>query len=140
MGEDGGRGPVQVEAELSRISHEVIGASMEVHRVLGPGFLESAYEEALGIELEIRGVPFVRQVPAPVLYKGKVVGEGRLDMVVRDTVIVELKTVEALAPIHSAQLLSYLKATGCQLGLLINFNVPLLRQGIKRIINTRHKQ
>jgi GxxExxY protein len=113
---------------------------MEVHRVLGPGFLESAYEEALGIELQIRGVPFVRQVPAPVLYKGKVVGEGRLDMVVRDTVIVELKTVEGLAQIHSAQLLSYLKATGYQLGLLINFNVPLLRQGIKRIINTRHKQ
>jgi GxxExxY protein len=75
-----------------------------------------------------------------VLYKGKVVGEGRLDMVVRDTVIVELKAVEALAPIHGVQLLSYLKATEYKLGLLINFNVPVLREGIKRIINTRSKQ
>ena len=140
MGEDDEQGPVQLEAELSQISHQVIGAAMEVHRVLGPGFLESVYEEALSTELHLRGVPFERQVPAPVLYKGKVVGEGRLDMVVRDTVIVELKTVEALAQIHTAQLLSYLKATGYQLGLLINFNVPVLRQGIKRIINTRHKQ
>ena len=106
MGEGGGREPVQLEAELSRISHEIIGAAMEVHRVLGPGFLESVYEQALSTELELRGVPFQRQVPAPVLYKGTVVGEGRLDMVVRDTVIVELKTVEALAQIHTAQLLS----------------------------------
>jgi GxxExxY protein len=140
MGESDGRGLVQLEAELSRISHEIIGAAMEVHRVLGPGFLESAYEEALGVELHMRGVPFARQVPAPVLYKGKVVGEGRLDMVVRDTVIVELKAVEALAPIHGVQLLSYLKATEYKLGLLINFNVPVLREGIKRIINTRSKQ
>jgi GxxExxY protein len=140
LGEDDEQGPVQLEAELSQISHQVIGAAMEVHRVLGPGFLESVYEEALSTELHLRGVPFERQVPAPVLYKGKVVGEGRLDMVVRDTVIVELKTVEALAQIHTAQLLSYLKATGYQLGLLINFNVPVLRHGIKRIINTRHKQ
>jgi GxxExxY protein len=140
MGESDGRGLVQLEAELSRISHEIIGAAMEVHRVLGPGFLESAYEEALGVELHMRGVPFARQVPAPVLYKGQVVGEGRLDMVVRNTVIVELKAVEALAPIHGVQLLSYLKATEYKLGLLINFNVPVLREGIKRIINTRSKQ
>ena len=140
MGEDDRRGPVQLEAELSRISHQAVGAAMEVHRVLGPGFLESVYEEALSAELQMRGVPFERQVPAPVVYKGVVVGEGRLDMVVRNTVIVELKTVEALTQIHTAQLLSYRKATGCQLGLLINFNVPVLRQGIRRIINTRQKQ
>src|SRR3954447_2509422 len=99
-------------------SRLVIGAAIAVHRTLGPGFLESVYEEALCIELQERGIPFVQQSPAAVLYKGRLVGEGRLDLLVGDALIVELKAVEALAPVHTAQLISYLKSTGCHLGLL----------------------
>jgi GxxExxY protein len=105
--------------------------------VLGPGFLEVVYEEALCVELSLRKIPFVRQAQVPIWYKAQQIGEGRLDLLVADCLIVELKAVEALAPIHTAQLLSYLRATGQRLGLLINFNVPLLRQGIKRVALTR---
>ena len=121
-------------AELDQLAHGVIGAAIEVHRLLGPGFLESVYEEALCVELKLRGIPFTRQAALGVDYKGHAVGEGRLDLLVGDALVVELKAVDALAPIHSAQLLSYLKATGYQLGLLINFNVPVLRNGIKRVV------
>ena len=120
--------------ELDRLAYAVIGAVIEVHRVLGPGFLESVYEEALRMELWMQGIPFKSQQVVAVEYKGHMVGEGRLDLLVGDGLIVELKAIETLAPIHSAQLLSYLKMTGYSLGLLINFNVPTLKEGIKRIV------
>ncbi len=120
--------------EVDGLAHEVIGAAIEVHRLLGPGYLESVYEEALCVQLRLRGIPFARQSPVAVDYKGETVGESRLDLVVGNCLIVELKAVDALAPIHSAQLISYLKATGQKLGLLINFNVPALKNGIKRML------
>lgn len=122
------------DEELDQLARDVIGAAIEVHRVLGPGFLESVYEEALSLEFKLRGIPFKRQVSLGVRYKGKRVGEGKMDMLVKDSLVVELKTVESLAPIHKAQTISYLKATGLKLALLINFNVPVLKEGIKRII------
>ena len=121
---------------LNALSQRVIGAAIEVHRVLGPGFLEVVYEEALCIELELRGLRFSSQVPIAVNYKGRKIGEGRLDILVEGILILELKTVDKLAPIHEAQTLSYLKATGHQLGLLMNFNAPSLREGLKRIIRS----
>jgi GxxExxY protein len=120
--------------ELDELATKVIGAAIEVHRALGPGYLESVYEEALCIEIGIRSIPFERQVRIGVEYKGHVVGEGRLDVLVARVLPVELKAVEALAPIHQAQLLSYLRMTHLQLGLLMNFNVPILKHGIKRVI------
>ncbi len=120
--------------ELDYFAHNVIGAAIEVHRLLGPGFLESVYEEALSIELKLRGIPFTRQVVVGVNYKDNIVGKEKLDFLVGGKLIVELKAVEMLAPIHSAQLLSYLKTTGFHLGLLINFNTTILRNGLKRII------
>ena len=125
---------LEPDAELDRLAHEVIGAAIEVHRVLGPGFLESVYEEALCVELASRGVPFARQVTVKVEYKGHTVGEGKIDLLVADRLIVELKAVEALLPIHSAQVISYMKAAGCRLSLLISFNVPVLKEGLKRIV------
>ena len=126
-----------VGEELNGLSNAVIGAALEVHRTLGPGLLESVYEEALCIELKLRSIPFVRQAVVPVRYKGHAAGEMRLDLLVGGALIVELKAVEELAQVHSAQLLSYLRLTGHQLGLLTNFNVPLLRNGIKRIALSR---
>ena len=123
-----------MDAKLEDLSHSVIGAAIEVHRQLGPGFLESIYEEALAAELELVGVPFARQVVFGVDYKGTQVGEGRLDLLVDGELIVELKTVESFAPIHMAQILSYLKSNNKRLGLLINFNVPVLKNGIKRVV------
>lgn len=122
------------DSKLDQFAHAVIGAAFEVHRVLGPGFLESVYEEALAVELDLRGIEFRRQVPVAVGYKGRAVGEARLDCLVENLLIVELKAVDELAPIHQAQVISYLKATGHHLALLINFNVPVLRDGIKRIV------
>ena len=95
--------------ELDELAHQVIGAAIEVHRRLGPGFLESVYEQALCVELELRGIPFECQVPIAVEYKGRSVGQARLDIVVGGKLLVELKAVDALAPIHTAQVLSYLK-------------------------------
>jgi GxxExxY protein len=122
------------DKKTDELAKAVIGAAIEVHRILGPGYLESVYEEALAVELKLRGIPFERQKSMGVDYKGHAVGEGRLDLLVDGCLIVELKTVESLAPIHSAQVISYLKATQLPLGLLINFNVPLLKDGLKRII------
>ncbi len=119
---------------LDQLAYAVIGAAIEVHRTLGPGFLEGVYEEALCVELELREIAFKRQYVIGVRYKGYNVGESRLDLLVDDSLIVELKAVETLLPIHTAQVLSYLRATGCQLGLLINFNLPVLKPGIKRIV------
>jgi GxxExxY protein len=120
--------------KIDRQARAVIGAAIEVHRHLGPGFLESTYEEALCVELDLRGIPFRRQVPVPIRYKSHEIAEARLDLLVGAQLVVELKTVAALLPIHMAQLLSYLKAGRFRLGLLVNFNVPVLRQGIRRLI------
>ena len=119
---------------LDELAHDVIGAAIEVHRALGPGYTENVYEEALCIEMAQKNIPFERQVKIAVDYKGQKVGEGRLDLLVAKVLLVELKAVEMLAPIHQAQLLSYLKMTHLKLGLLINFNVPILKQGIKRVV------
>ncbi|MFC1960211.1 GxxExxY protein [Chloroflexota bacterium] len=120
------------EDELSK---QIIGAAIEVHRTLGPGLLESAYESCLAHELRLQGIPFERQKELPLHYKGASVDCGyRLDLLVGGLVIVELKAVEQLAPIHEAQVLTYLKLTGCKLGMLLNFNTRLLKQGIKRIV------
>lgn len=124
------------EVELDELAHAVVMAALEVHQILGPGYLESVYEEALSVELALRGVVFERQVPVALSYKGVPIGHGRLDLLVADRLIVELKAVEGPQPIHLAQLLSYLKATRRRLGLLINFNVRWLRQGIRRVIHS----
>jgi GxxExxY protein len=118
---------------LNALSHAVIGAAIEVHRALGPGVLESVYEESLCMELHERGIPFLHQHEVTVRYKDRAVGTGRIDLLVRETIIVELKAVDALADIHTAQLLSYLRVTGLPLGLLINFNVKALKDGVRRI-------
>lgn len=125
---------MELDGELNELSRRVIGAAIEVHRVLGPGYLESVYEEALAVELTLQGVACDRQMPMSIEYKGRAVGEGRLDLLVNGALVVELKTVEQLLPIHHAQLLSYLKATRKQLGLLINFNTRVLRDGVKRVV------
>ncbi len=125
-----------IERQENEISGKIIGAAIEVHKHLGPGLLESAYEECLCRELDLRGIDFKRQVPLPLKYKGLKLDCGyRLDLLVEDKVIVELKTVEAIAPIHEAQILTYLKLRDIRLGLIINFNVPLLVEGIRRLVN-----
>ena len=120
--------------ELDETTSSVISAAVEVHRILGPGFLESVYEEALAIEFGLRGIRFEQQKPIAVPYKGSQVGEGRLDFLVRNSVVVELKAAEKLLPIHQAQLISYLKATQLRLGLLINFHERLLKDGVRRVV------
>ena len=131
------KGLPEPDEDLDRRAADVIDAAVEVHRVLGPGFLESVYDRALCVELGLRNLPFRRQVPVAVGYKGHEVGESCLDLLVADRLVVELKAVDALAPIHWVQVRSYLKATRCELGLLINFNVPLRLRGIRRVILTR---
>ena len=117
------------------LSKEIIGAAIEVHKQLGPGLLESAYEECLAHEFTLRGIQFERQKPLPVIYKGIQLDCGyRLDFLVAQAVIVELKAVEKLMPIHEAQTITYLKLTNCKLGLILNFNVRLMRTGIKRVV------
>jgi GxxExxY protein len=123
-----------IPAADEAVAREIIGAAIEVHRVLGPGFLESIYEKALRHELELRGVATETQKEILVPYKDIQIEGQRLDLLVAGRVIVELKAVDALAPIHDAQLISYLKATGLRLGLLINFRVSLLKDGIKRLV------
>ena len=121
--------------EINQISEQIIGASIDVHKALGPGLLESAYEECLCYELKERCVSFERQRPLSVMYKGINLDCGyRLDLLVMGSVVVEIKALEAIEPIHEAQLLTYLKLGGWKLGLLINFNVPLLKDGIRRRI------
>ncbi|MBI2900297.1 MAG: GxxExxY protein [Planctomycetes bacterium] len=122
------------EEELDDLAHRVIGAAIEVHTVLGPGHLESAYEKALAIEFGERGIPFERQKPFQVKYKGRPVVEGRLDFLVAGRLVVEIKAADRLAPVHKAQVISYLKATGHHLGLLMNFNEVLLPDGLQRVV------
>ncbi len=119
----------------NQLTHEIIGAAIEVHRVLGPGLLESAYEECLARELTLRNIKFERQKPLPVVYKDVKLDCGyRLDFLVEGRVVLELKAVESLAPIHEAIMLTYLRLSGCQIGLLINFHTQILKDGIKRFV------
>jgi len=121
---------------LNLITEKVIGASIEVHKGLGPGLLESAYERCLCYELSLAGLKFERQVPLPLVYKDVKLESGYImDLVVEDLLVVELKAVERLMPINEAQLLSYLKLAEKRIGLLLNFHVPVLKDGIKRIRN-----
>lgn len=122
--------------DINKLSSRIIGAAIEVHKALGPGLLESAYEECICYELNIVGLSLERQKPLAVQYKGINLDCGyRLDVVVEDAIILELKSCEKIEPIHKAQLLTYLKLSGIKLGLLLNFNVTLMREGIVRIVN-----
>jgi len=117
------------------LTGQIIGAAIEVHRELGPGLLEYAYQACLAREFSLRGLPFEQEKPLPVEYKGVRLDCGyRLDFIVAGKVVVELKAVDAIHKVHEAQLLTYLKLTGCRVGLLINFNVPVLKDGIKRMV------
>lgn len=121
---------------LDQISRRIIGAAIEVHRHLGPGLLESAYQTCLAFELRQRGLKVEEQKPLPVIYKDVRLDCGyRLDLLVEDAVVVEIKALEQLAPIHQAQLLSYLRLSGKSVGLLVNFHVRVLKDGVKRIVN-----
>jgi len=122
---------------LNKLTEQIIGAAIEVHRHLGPGLLESAYEACLAYELERLGLKVEKQKPLPLIYKDIRLDQGyRIDLLVADQVVVELKVVDALMPVHEAQMLSYLKLSGCKVGLLINFDVKLLKDGICRFIMT----
>ena len=130
------RAPSSDEADLNEITHGIIAAAIEVHRQLGPGLLESAYRECVCFELSHTGLNFTREVQLPLSYKGlKLDCSYRIDLLVEDEFVVELKSVEQILPVHSAQLLTYLKASHKQVGLLVNFNVPVLKDGIRRIVN-----
>jgi GxxExxY protein len=120
---------------MSVLSHDVIGAAIEVHKVLGPGLLESAYEECLCHELALRQIPFERQVALPLVYKAVKLDCGyRADLIVAGRLVVEIKAVESLAPIHDAVMLTYLRLSGCRVGLIINFHIPALKDGIRRLV------
>jgi GxxExxY protein len=122
--------------DINELSSKIIGAAIEVHKALGPGLLESVYEECLCHELNLKGVSFERQKVLPVGYKGKQLDCGyRLDIVVEKVIIVELKSCERIEPIHKAQLLTYLRLSGLHLGLLLNFNTLMMRDGIFRVVN-----
>jgi len=125
--------------QINKITETIIGAAMAVHRELGPGLLESTYEACLTYELAERGLAVERQKELPVKYRGVKLDCGyRIDLLVEEKIIIELKAVERLEPIHIAQVLSYLKLSGCRVGLLINFNVKVLKDGIRRLINDNH--
>ena len=133
---EGSEGRVEPGTELNRLTEAVIGAAIEVHRELGPGYLESFYERAMCAEMTERGIVFVRQAQFPVFYKNVLLGETRLDLLIDRRVLVELKASEGYASVHLAQVMSYLKATRLTLGLLINFNVRSLRDGVRRVVRT----
>jgi len=119
---------------INQLTERIIGCAIEVHKALGPGLLESMYEEALCIELADASLSYQRQVTIPAFYKGRQIGEYRIDLLIEDTVIVELKSVERFDPIFEAQVLTYLRVTGKKIGLLINFNSRLLTSGVKRYV------
>jgi GxxExxY protein len=123
-----------VNAQINQLTELVIGAAIEVHRELGPGLLESAYQRALAYELRLRGVAFEEQKLCPIKYKDLVIDDAyRLDFLIDGMVVVELKTVDALHDVHDAQVLTYLKFTGCHLGLLLNFRSTILTRGLRRL-------
>lgn len=120
----------------NKLAEKAIGICIEVHKQLGPGLYESVYEEAIAYELDSTGIPYERQQEIPVYYKGTKLGLGfRADFIVDEFLLLEIKSVETLAPVHAKQLLTYLRLTKIRLGLLVNFNEPLLKDGIKRIAN-----
>lgn len=124
------------EAEINKLTSEIIGSAIEVHKTLGPGLLESAYEECLCRELALRNISFERQLQLPIEYKGVKLDCGyRVDLLVAKSIIIEIKSVESLLPIHQAQTLTYMRLGNWQVGLIINFNVHLLKHGIKRLLN-----
>lgn len=121
---------------LNNITEAIIGSAINVHKALGPGLLESAYEACLVHDLAQKGLKFEQQKPLPIVYQGVKLECGyRLDLLVENEVIVEIKSVERLLPIHKAQLMSYLKLSGCKVGLLVNFNIEVLKDGIQRVVN-----
>jgi GxxExxY protein len=127
---------VQEKDRLDHITRRIVGAAIEVHKIIGPGLLESAYQTCLAFELRQLGLNVEEQVPLPVIYKDVKLECGyRMDLVVENAIVVEIKAVEALAPIHDAQLLSYLRLSGKRVGLLMNFHVRVLKDGLKRIVN-----
>ncbi len=127
--------------DINELSGKIIGAAIEVHKTLGPGLLESAYEQCLCHEFRLRGLFSESQKPLPVIYKGKALDCGyRLDVVVENRIIIELKSCKRIEPIHKAQLLTYLTLSGLKLGLLLNFNVPAMRDGIVRMVNNLKEQ
>ncbi len=120
---------------MERLGHQVIDAGLKVHKALGPGLLESAYEHCLAYELQSRGLLVRRQVTLPIVYNGQQIDAGyRLDLVVGDSIIIEVKAIDALSRIHEAQLITYLKLSGMRLGYLMNFNVKLFKQGLHRLV------
>ena len=120
---------------VNQTTEAIIGAAIEVHKHLGPGLLESAYEECLCHELNLRDIPFQRQIPLPVVYKGTKLDCGyRIDLLVKNEVVVELKAIEGILPIHEAQTLTYMRLGDWKVGLIINFNVPIVVKGIKRLV------
>ncbi len=130
---------MELKERADRITEGIIGSAIAVHRALGPGLLESAYEACLAYELAQRGLAFERQKGLPVIYRDVKLDCGyRIDLLVEELVVVEVKVVDKLIPIHEAQLLSYPKLSGCPVGLLINFNVKMLKEGIRRMVNDLH--
>lgn len=133
----GAEGAEDAEGSCNALSERVIGAAIEVHRCLGPGLLESAYETCLCREFQLRGIRFERQRYLDVDYKGMVVKHAfRVDLIVEDRLLVELKSLEAIAEVHQVQLLTYLRVTGLRLGLIVNFNTPVPWRGVKRVVNS----
>jgi len=128
----------RLDKETEALINSIIGAAIDVHRELGPGYLEKVYEQAMSLELKHRGLAYSTQQPVSVYYKGVKIHGHVLDMVVEGKVILELKSVEVVLPIHEAQILSYLKSTGLSAGLLINFKERLVKNGIKRFVRTNH--
>ncbi|MFP5447902.1 MAG: GxxExxY protein [Alphaproteobacteria bacterium] len=135
MNHEGHKEHKGLDARIEAVGRQVIDAGLKVHRILGPGLLESAYETCLAFELESRGLDIVRQSPLPVVYEGRRLDAGyRLDLLIEDCVIVEVKAVEALSRLHEAQIITYLRLSQLRLGYLMNFNVPMFRQGVRRFV------
>jgi GxxExxY protein len=126
----------ELPEETNRVTGDIISAAIEVHRLLGPGLLESVYERAMALELGLRSMQFIRQLQVPTYYKDELVGESRFDLLVANHVVVELKSIAEITDLHKKQVLAYLRAGGFEIGLLINFNVLRLVDGVRRIIAT----
>lgn len=131
-----GRETSGVDPEVEDLANTAIGAAIEVHRELGPGLPEHVYRQSMSIELNLRGIPHEVEARVPIYYKGVLVGDGRVDILVAQRLVLEFKVVEVLTEVHRAQTIAYLQALKLQLGLLINFNVALLKDGIKRVVHT----
>ncbi|HEV7301031.1 MAG TPA: GxxExxY protein [Tepidisphaeraceae bacterium] len=129
------RGTSGVPDDVEDLAQQVIGAAIEVHRIVGPGQQESVYKLSMAHELTLRSIPYEIEAPIGIVYKGKLVGEGRIDILIAGRLVLELKAVATFVPAHTGQVIAYLQAKQLKLGLLMNFNVPMMRNGIKRVIN-----